>query len=39
MAAGSLRSFAIPQSGCGIPATAQAYSLNVTVVPQGRCPI
>ncbi len=36
MAAASLRSFAIPQSGCGIPATAQAYSLNVTVVPQGR---
>ncbi len=36
MAAGLTRSFAIPQSGCGIPATAQAYSLNVTVVPQGR---
>jgi hypothetical protein len=35
MAAGSTRSFAIPQSGCGIPATAQAYSLNVTVVPSG----
>ncbi len=29
------RSFAIPQSGCGIPSTAQAYSLNVTVVPLG----
>ncbi len=29
------RSFAIPQSACGIPATAQAYSLNVTVVTQG----
>jgi beta-glucanase (GH16 family) len=35
MTAGSTRSFAIPQSGCGIPSTAQAYSLNVTVVPQG----
>ena len=31
----STRSFAIPQSGCGIPSTAQAYSLNVTVVPKG----
>jgi beta-glucanase (GH16 family) len=31
----SSRSFAIPQSGCGIPSTAQAYSLNVTVVPAG----
>jgi len=35
MTAASTRSFAIPQSGCGIPATAQAYSLNVTVVPPG----
>ena len=32
----STRSFAIPRSGCGIPDTAQAYSLNVTVVPKGR---
>ncbi len=31
----SSRSFAIPQSGCGIPATALAYSLNVTVLPEG----
>lgn len=29
------RSFAIPASGCGVPATAAAYSLNVTVVPNG----
>jgi uncharacterized repeat protein (TIGR01451 family) len=36
IAGGTARSFAIPQSGCGIPATAQAYSLNVTVVPRGR---
>jgi uncharacterized repeat protein (TIGR01451 family) len=35
MAGGQTRSFAIPSSGCGIPATAQAYSLNVTVVPNG----
>ena len=38
MTAGSTRVFAIPQSGCGIPSTAmaaQAYSLNVTVVPDG----
>ncbi len=35
MTAGSTRSFPIPGSGCGIPATAQAYSVNVTVVPAG----
>jgi hypothetical protein len=29
------RSFIIPNSTCGIPSTAQAYSLNVTVVPHG----
>ena len=29
------RSFAIPQSGCNIPPTAAAYSLNVTAVPTG----
>lgn len=27
------RDFTIPNSACGIPATAAAYSLNVTVVP------
>jgi hypothetical protein len=32
---GTPRSFAIPQSACTIPATAAAYSLNVTVVPHG----
>ena len=31
----SITSFPIPQSACLIPATAQAYSLNVTVVPAG----
>jgi hypothetical protein len=30
------RTFPIPQSACGIPATAVAYSLNVTVLPNGR---
>jgi Abnormal spindle-like microcephaly-assoc'd, ASPM-SPD-2-Hydin len=29
----STRTFNIPQSACGIPSTAVAYSLNVTVVP------
>jgi YVTN family beta-propeller protein len=28
------RAFPLPQSNCGIPSTAVAYSLNVTVVPQ-----
>jgi uncharacterized repeat protein (TIGR01451 family) len=36
LAGGSTRSFTISQGGCDIPATAQAYSLNVTVVPDGR---
>ncbi len=35
MTGGSSRSFPIPQGVCNIPATAQAYSFNVTVVPQG----
>lgn len=29
------RDFPIASSGCGIPSTAQAYSLNMTVVPPG----
>lgn len=33
MAARSTRTFPIPSSDCGIPDTAQAYSLNITVVP------
>jgi len=33
LASQSSRSFAIPSSACGIPFTAAAYSLNVTVVP------
>ena len=30
---GTYRSFPIPQSSCNIPATAAAYSLNATLVP------
>ena len=33
---GEHRDFAVPQlGGCGIPTTATAYSLNVTIVPRG----
>jgi hypothetical protein len=35
MAGGTSRDFTIPASACGVPASAQAYSLNVTVVPLG----
>jgi hypothetical protein len=35
MAAAQTRAFDIPQSACNIPSTAVAYSLNVTVVPNG----
>jgi Beta-propeller repeat len=35
MPAGSTRSFPVLSSSCGIPATARAYSLNLTVVPPG----
>jgi hypothetical protein len=30
---GSSRDFNVPNSACGVPSTAQAYSLNVAVVP------
>jgi hypothetical protein len=33
--AGTQRNFALPSGGCGIPANALAYSLNVTAVPAG----
>jgi hypothetical protein len=33
LAGNATRTFDVPQSACGIPATAAAYSLNVTVVP------
>jgi hypothetical protein len=36
LAAQSTRDFVIPDSSCGIPAGAQAYSLNVTVVPKNK---
>lgn len=32
-AAGQIRTFPIPAGGCNIPATAAAYSLNITVIP------
>ena len=35
LASGGTRSFPIPSSSCGIPSSAAAYSLNVTVVPSG----
>ena len=34
LAAQGVRDFVIPVSSCGIPANAQAYSLNFTVVPE-----
>jgi hypothetical protein len=35
LAGGAARTFAIPQSACGVPGNAEAYALNVTVVPSG----
>jgi hypothetical protein len=35
IAGGSSRDFVVPASACAIPSTAQAYSLNVAVVPAG----
>ncbi|MDX1983860.1 MAG: FG-GAP repeat protein [Bryobacteraceae bacterium] len=35
MTANSTRDLPIPQGRCGIPSIAQAYSLNITVVPGG----
>jgi hypothetical protein len=35
ISAGTSRDFAIPQGSCSIPAAAQAYALNATVVPRG----
>jgi hypothetical protein len=35
IAGGTFRDFVIPNSVCGIPSTAAAYSLNVAVVPSG----
>jgi hypothetical protein len=36
LAAGVERSFPIASGSCGIPATASAYALNITVVPPGN---
>jgi endoglucanase len=36
LSGGTSRDFIIPASACGIPANAQAYSLNVTVVPSSK---
>jgi hypothetical protein len=33
--AGTTRFYAIPLSGCPVPSTAQAYSLNITAIPDG----
>jgi hypothetical protein len=35
MAAGASRNFPVQSSSCGLPASAQAYSVNVTAVPSG----
>jgi hypothetical protein len=35
IAGGTFRDFVIPNSACGIPSTAAAYSMNVAVVPRG----
>jgi hypothetical protein len=35
MEGATARSFPVPSSACGVPASAAAYSLNVTVVPDG----
>ncbi len=35
LSGGVARDFAVPSSSCVIPANAQAYALNVTVVPSG----
>ena len=35
LVAGAVRSFPIPSASCGIPSSAKAYALNVTVVPKG----
>lgn len=35
IAGGTSRTMSIPGSGCGVPSSAQAFSLNVTAVPSG----
>jgi hypothetical protein len=38
MATGATRTFTLPASSCGVPATASAYSLNFTAVPPAGGP-
>jgi hypothetical protein len=35
MSGGTTRTFPLSEGTCGLPATASAYSLNMTVVPSG----
>lgn len=35
VAGGTSRTVPIPDSGCGVPASAKAYTLNITVAPAG----
>jgi hypothetical protein len=35
LGAGTMRNFVVPSAASGVPTSAQAYSLNVTVVPSG----
>ena len=35
MSGGTSRSFPVPSSACSVPASAQVYSMNATVVPSG----
>jgi len=39
LSAGQARSFDVLSSTCGVPSTAQAYSLNFTVAPHGKAPV
>jgi hypothetical protein len=39
LSAGQSRSFAVLSSNCNVPSTAQAYSMNFTVVPHGTTPV
>jgi thermitase len=36
LSGGNTRDFSVPNSSCGVPSTAAAYALNVTVVPDAR---
>ena len=36
---GSSRTLPVPSGGCGLPSTAKAYALNITLVPVNNSPI